>query len=216
MYPQFILLEGIDGSGKDTFADFFRHAIYERFRYDPDLTLSIVGQPCFRFDADGIIRRFIEGGEVLSPFDAMVQELTRNRELHEDYLRRYGGIVLCIRGLLTDLGTLARLYSKTPSGCVGQRRAIDHLVILDVPPDEARRRIEARGISPTWRESIENLSFFREFFLSCTHKPLFGKSTVIQSTDKAHLADAAITIANELALNAPTESHGMSGEEAQE
>jgi len=199
MFPYFILIEGIDGSGKDTFANFLKIEIMKRFRYEEDATLSIVGQPCFRFDNEGKIRRFIEGGEVTLPYDLMIKELTQNRILHQQYLQKYGGIKICIRGLLTDLGTLTRLYDQYPSNeYLGQKLKIDRLIIVDVSPDEAFRRIELRGVPPTWRESLEHLTFFREFFLKQSSLPIFNKKTIIKNEDIESIESAAIKIADEL------------------
>jgi thymidylate kinase len=203
MYPRFLLVEGIDGSGKDTFAGLLREAIIERFRYDPAATLSVVGQPCFRFDVADHVRALIERGERPASYEEMVSELTRNRTLHEEYLARYGGFIICIRGLLTDLGTLQRVYGRVPDGLLGQQRSIDRLVIVDLPPEEARRRIEARGTPPTWRESPTHLSFFRSFYLGYRLPSGHGRTTVVRNEDRASLAAAAGAVADELLAGAP-------------
>jgi len=164
MPKHFFLVEGIDGSGKDTFAKFVFEAAKKRFDFHPDHTFSLVGQPAFRFDKTNTIQRFIEDGEVLRPYPEMVEALRENRIAHEEYLSQYNGITMCIRGLLTDMGTLKRLYGKTPS-TLSQHIPIKKLIIVDVDPQIARKRILTRGIPSTWRESLKNLTFFREFFL---------------------------------------------------
>jgi thymidylate kinase len=202
MFPYFMLIEGIDGSGKDTFADLLALEICKRFSYDAWATLSIIGQPCFRYEKDDTIRRFIEAGECSLNCEAMLKALARNRRLHEHYLKQYGGFIICIRGLLTDLGTIERLYGRTVENSLGQSRLIDQLVVVDVDPDKALHRIHTRGIPPTWRETPENLCFFRDFFRKHCYTSKFPKSRLVENNHQEQLLQAANEIADELLLKA--------------
>jgi len=177
MPERFLLIEGIDGSGKDTFAELCAERIKARFAFHPAAPLSIVGQPAFRFDPHGMIRRLIEHGEADCPFDMMCDLLTENRRRHEAEIAGHRGITICIRGLLTDLATLARVYGRMPGHLLGQGRAIDRLIVVDVDPDEACERIRRRGRLPDWRETPENLRFFRDFY-RCAASSVSPHSTI--------------------------------------
>jgi thymidylate kinase len=203
MYPQFILVEGIDGSGKDTFAAFLQEAICEKFCYQENASLSVVGQPAFRFDACGSVRALIERGHSDLPFTKMVALLTANRTQHEHYLARYGGFIVSIRGLLTELATLQRIFGATPSGNLGQTRVIDRLIIVDLPAELAEKRITRRGGDISWRESPDNLRFFRDFYLGWEPSAIIRHREVIENSSRSRLRTAARRIAAELHLNAP-------------
>lgn len=178
-----ILVEGIDGSGKDEFVARLVRLLKSRFEYAPDATLSIVGQPAFQFDKDGLLRALMERGEVLASLDNTIEILVENRRCHEEYLKRYSGLVFCLRGILTEIGTLMRLFNASSSsiGSLGQERAIDLLVIVDADPDVAYRRILGRPRPPDWRETPENLVFFRQFYLDKTDIPCVRQRLVFEN-----------------------------------
>lgn len=190
---KFILIEGIDGSGKDTFASFLATTLKEKATYHPDHTLSIVGQPAFRFDNSGILKRFIEDGETSTSYEETVRLLKKNRTAHENYLTQYGGTKLCIRGLLTDMGTLERLYGKHTVN-LGHNIPIDKVIIIDVDPTIARKRIVKRGIPETWRESLSHLTFFRNFFLNTA-------ASLNPSTDTIIIKNECLSALEESATN---------------
>ncbi|MBC9784305.1 AAA family ATPase [Heliobacterium chlorum] len=205
MLPYFILIEGIDGSGKDTLANYLKEAIYEHFRYDPSSTLSIVGQPSYRFDESGEVRKFIEEGIVSLPYAEMVEKLSANRRLHEQYLSKYKGIILCIRGLLTDLATLANRFGREHKGNLGQKIQIDELIILDTSPEVARQRIVERAIPTTWRESLEHLNFFRDYYIHHSDHLKVTKKRVLQNLTHQEMRDTAHEITEQLSMKANLE-----------
>lgn len=169
MPKRFLLVEGIDGSGKDTFVSILAERIKERYGFYEDAPLSICGQPAFRFDTQNIIRRLIENGETSGiSLENMCHLLTENRFLHSregDAAGFRGGLTICIRGLLTELATLERVYNQKLDSSLGQTDAIDCLIVVDVDPKLAWERISKRGYPIDWRETPENLCFFRDFFL---------------------------------------------------
>lgn len=164
-----ILVEGIDGSGKDEFVARLVRIMKSRYEYSPEATISVVGQPAFKFDSDGVVRALIERGEVLVSAKEAKALLKENRRCHEEYLKRYNGVVFCLRGILTEMATLARLFDETDFEDLGQTRPIDILVVVDADPDVAYKRILSRNRPPDWRETPEHLSFFRNFYLSQTN-----------------------------------------------
>jgi thymidylate kinase len=202
MFPAFLLFEGIDGSGKDTLVQMLAEEIRVRFAYHPERSLSIVGQPRFVFDDTGLARALIEGGRSDCSFEQAVAVLSESRRRHEAYLDRYGGFTLCIRGLLTELATLERLYGRR--GEMSQRRPIERLVIVDVDPALAWERIRERGGADSWRETPENLNFFREWLLG--FEPTFpvGRVQIVRNHGDLHaLRAVAVAIAEELLTSAP-------------
>ena len=163
-----ILVEGIDGSGKDEFVRMLSAALKARFAYNPSRTLAIVGQPAFRHDSTGQVRALIERGERCCSLEQAVELFTRNRQLHEAELSQYGGVVICLRGVLTELATLARLFGDATPQTLGQSRVIDLAVIIDADPQDAYVRICRRTRPPDWRETPEHLAFFRSRYLEHT------------------------------------------------
>jgi thymidylate kinase len=162
-----ILVEGIDGSGKDTFVQYLRDELYKVFFYSDSASLSIVGQPAFRFDNSGMIRAVIERGEVVCSKEEIVKQLAENRRMHELYLESHLGTIICIRGILTEAATLSYLYGGSCLyDVLGQKRSIDMLVVIDVDPTIAMQRILARNRTLDWRETAEHLRFFREYYLN--------------------------------------------------
>lgn len=198
MEEMFILVEGIDGSGKDTFVDILREELMKRFYYDELATISIVGQPAFKFDKDNHIRKLIEYGQVECSCQELVKKLTENRQRHEHDISIYKGITICIRGLLTDLATLERVYGVKEKTLLGQEKFIDKLIIIDVDPQIAWERIQKRD-KIDWRETPENLKFFRNFYINYVPKKIVAERIVIKNNDDIKkLKSAACTLAETL------------------
>lgn len=177
-----ILVEGIDGSGKDEFVRMLSKVLKDRFSYHPARTLAIVGQPFFRYDNTGHIRALIERGELRCSYDQAVQLLTQNRQLHEVELTKYGGVVICLRGVLTELATLERLFSSQTSQTLGQTRVIDIAILIDTEPEKAFERICRRSRPPDWRETPEELAYFRRWYLEHTEFGFIRKFIVFNNS----------------------------------
>jgi thymidylate kinase len=194
-----VLVEGIDGSGKDTFVSLLSGVLKERFDYAPEASLSIVGQPAFCFDDTGRVRALVERGEVQGGLDEAIRSLVENRRLHEAYLERYGGVVVCSRGVLTEMATLARIFGCREPGSLGQTRPIDLLVIIDADPAIAYQRILSRQRAPDWRETPENLGFFRRYYLEADSPPCVrGRIVYENARGLAELAMFAAAVADRL------------------
>lgn len=203
-----LLVEGIDGSGKDEFVKMLRLEIQRRFVHSENETLSIVGQPAFRFDETGKVRALVERGEPVCSLNEAIHHLSENRRIHEEYLTRYRGIVVCLRGILTERATLARLFGCSDAGNLGQTRPIDLLIVIDTDTSVAFERILKRTRPCDWRETPENLPFFRQFYLDSTMPSCVRKKIVyLNNKGLEDLAVFAQTVANELVnfsmLNSP-------------
>lgn len=192
----FLLIEGIDGSGKSTFAEILAEKFKERFQYHPNHSLSIVGQPYSQLPGGKQAKSFIETGITELSKEEIIDCICTNRHFHEEYLEQFGGIVLCVRGLLTDAGTLQRIFSCVPND-LGQRRKIDLCCIVDTEPSIADKRIEGRQIPRTWRESLINLSYFRSFFLDFQHE-LVKEKIVLRTKSLSEMDKFADDLANQL------------------
>jgi thymidylate kinase len=194
-----ILVEGIDGSGKDEFVRMLSAELKARFVYNPAHTLAIVGQPAFRHDSTGQVRALIEQGERCCSLEQAIELLTLNRQLHEAELSQYGGVVICLRGVLTELATLTRLFGDATLLTLGQSRMIDLAVIIDANPDEAYVRICRRARPPDWRETPEHLAFFRNYYLEHTELGFIRERIVFRNDGTlADLKAFAVSIADRL------------------
>lgn len=192
-----ILVEGIDGSGKDEFVRMLSRVLKARFSYHPARPLAIVGQPAFRYDSTGKVRKLIERGTLCCSYGEAVELLTHNRQLHEVELRDYGGVVICLRGILTEQATLERLFNNRAPQTLGQSRVIDIAILIDVEPQEAYERICRRGLPLDWRETPKELSFFRDWYLEHTQFDFVRQFLVFNNSGTlADLADFAAYVAD--------------------
>jgi thymidylate kinase len=205
MPSRFILIEGIDGSGKSTLAEYITEAMKERFTYCPSATLSIVGQPYSKLPGGVQAKRFVESADTSPGFEVTAQFVHENRTAHERYLEQFGGTIFCIRGLFTDMATFHRLFGTIPED-LGARKIIDRLIVVDVEPTLAYSRILSRGVPPTWRESMDNLEFFRRFYYERNH-PLVRRKEVVSMYSLVEMRTYADTLCNELYFEALEEAH---------
>lgn len=198
--PQkFFLIEGIDGSGKDTFAQILFTKLKEKFYYDLKYQVSIVGQP--RSDCDFGIEalQFIEDKTYNEDCDDVINILTKNRICTEKKFNEFKGITICIRGLLTDIATLKYEFREIEKDMtlLGHNNIIDKLIIIDIDASIADERIENRGTPRTWRESYANLQYFRKFYLNY-NSGLYKEKIIIVSESIPVLNTNAQKIVDEL------------------
>lgn len=194
-----ILIEGIDGSGKDTFARLLVKELKKRFVFSEDSKISVLGQPDSKLDFGMEAKKFIEDVSYTGTQEDVAEILTRNRIASEKKIMNLPGIKILIRGIGTDKATYYKIFNTLPA--LGEDKVIglwDELIIVDVDPSEADQRIEKRGIPRTWRESLENLTYFREFYLNYKNDDLFGKKTVIYNHSFDKLIEIAKKVAGEI------------------
>ena len=197
---KFILIEGIDGSGKDTFANFLQSEIKKRFKYTKDAPVSIIGQPYSNFKYGKESKSFIEDLNKKYTKHQVIEYLTENRKESEKYINNLGGIVICIRGILTDIATFNYAFNENTDnqfGLCSSLKRIDELIIIDVDENEADIRIKNRNIPRTWREHLPQLKYFREFYIN-HNLDCINNKTIIKNDHFEYLQKMAKIISNKL------------------
>lgn len=200
----FILIEGIDGSGKDTFANLLVVKIKERFRYTKNSPVSIIGQPYSKFKYGLKSKSFIENLNIKYSKEKIIKYLTENRIESEKYINSLGGVVICIRGVLTDIATFNYAFNENTNNTFGvctNIKCIDKLIIIDVDENKANDRIENRNIKRTWREYLPQLKYFRDFYLKYNSNHIKEK-IIINNNDYNKLEEYCEKLSNELYFKA--------------
>ena len=193
-----ILIEGIDGSGKDTFAHMLVSELKKRFYYSEDSKISITGEPNSRFQFGYEAKCFVEDLKYEGDSEEVIKVLTCNRIETEKYIKNLSGITILIRGLVTDKATFFRVFNKEAS--LGEGTEIsrwDKYIVIDVHEKVADERISKRNIPRTWRESIEHLAFFRKYYLNFNSN-LFVEKTIIKNESLLVLKDRASEMADSI------------------
>ena len=191
---RFILIEGIDGSGKDTFADLLVLELKKRFKYDINAPISVTGQPDSSLIYGRSAKSFIEDLKFKTQEEA-ANALIENMLQSEEKILRLGGIVILIRGMLTSLATYNYAFHEELN--IKSKINWDYLIVIDVEPEEAFKRIIKRGDKLTWRENIDCMKYFSEFF-KLYNSNLFNKKILIRNDDINDLKIYAEKIADEL------------------
>lgn len=192
--PMFILIEGIDGSGKDTFADFLIFELKKRFMYDEHISISVTGQPLSSLKSGPEAKKFIEHID-FSDKTYVERILTENRVAFEE--KHKNQFIICIRGIATDLGTFKAAFGELPSSDLGQNTNIDMLIVVDTDYVTASNRIANRGMERQWRETDEYLCYFRDFFLEFNHIKVKEK-IIVNNISLEVLRQCAVGIANKI------------------
>lgn len=194
-----ILVEGIDGSGKDTFVRYFANELKRCFLYGEDSRISITGQPDSTCDMGKQAKGFIEDLFIEGDKQSTITILQKNRLDSEEKIATLPGIVIVIRGIVTDKATFFYKYGSVED--LGEGRAIlkwDKYIVVDIDPAKANQQIEARGIPRTWREILEHLEYFRKFYLQYEDDLFVDKIIIHNDSDIAALKIKAMEIANEI------------------
>ncbi len=193
-----ILIEGIDGSGKDTFAYLLIEELKKQFFYDIDSKISVVGQPDSSSEGGFEAKLFIEELKYTKEKSDLEKMIIKNRIASEKKFEALPGIVILIRGIVTDKATFYYNFKDEPY--LGEGEVIklwDKFIVIDVDSAVANQRIEKRGSPRTWRENIEQLSFFRKYFLDYTSQ-IFKEKIIIYNDKISYLEEKASLIAEEI------------------
>lgn len=193
----FLLVEGIDGSGKDTFAKILFNKLTKRFAYMTEKGISITGEPNSSLAYGKEAKNFIENLEHNNP-EEVANWLISNRIDSEKKLIKLGGIVILVRGLLTDKATFFRAFDE--ERFLGESSFIKKwhkLIVIDIEPEIAYQRILKRGTKQTWRENIENLNYFRNFYINYNSE-IFKEKIIIKNDSLDALEKKAEELAEEI------------------
>lgn len=176
-----ILIEGIDGSGKDTFAEMLLGYLKMISIKSASKSISLVGLPASQAAYGVECKKFIEDANLSVSYNDIKKMLKCNRDDFCHTLnRKYPGLHIFIRDILTAEGTLACLFPDRYSFDEFETSKIDFCIIINTDPLLAKKRVENRGIKETWRESLDYLNFFNSFFLS--HCKCFSLVNIVDNT----------------------------------
>lgn len=177
-----ILVEGIDGSGKDTFVRFFVNELKRRFLFAKDSRISVMGQPDSTCKYGDKAKKFIEDLVVTCNKESVENILCNNRFESEKQIDLLDGIVILIRGFITDMATFEHKFGKRVY--LGEGSTIkkwDMLIVVDADVEKANSQIKSRGLPRTWREYPKYLKYFREYYLKYESSSLYDKKIIIRN-----------------------------------
>jgi len=151
----FIVVDGLDGCGKDTHADNIRRLLELE-----GVEVTIISHPSSRFFGR-MSKRFLQGegppARLFATLFFIGDVLQSVRQLKS----RGQGTVIFVRYLL---GTAYLPPSLAPYGYIAFRNLLprpDLAIFIDIEPDVAIRRIRARGHVPEMFETPERLASVR-------------------------------------------------------
>lgn len=196
-----ILVEGIDGSGKDTFVDLLVRELRKRFLFDPNSTISVMGQPDSRLAYGIEAKEFIENLDYIGDADYIQKVLRNNRLASEQKIFSHQGIAILIRGLVTDKATFEFVFGSERD--LGEGQIIskwDKYVVVTVNPEIANERIEVRGIPRTWRENLSNLRYFDDYYKKYSN-PIFREKIIVENKELNKLQECAREMADDIYAN---------------
>lgn len=197
-----ILVEGIDGSGKDSFVIFLTNELKKRFEYSDESGISVMGQPDSTLSYGVESKRFVED-LVYTSEESIVKELSANRIDSEKKISSLSGIKILIRGIVTDKATFNYIFHRDVN--LGEGIVLkkwDYYIVINAYTDTADERIAKRNIPRTWRESINHLKYFSDFYLSYNSDMFTVKMVIDNYYDEESLKNEARKLADRIYANA--------------
>ena len=100
-------------------------------------------------------KKFVEELAAEGDKQSIITVLQKNRWASEKKIATLSGIVILIRGIVTDKATFSYKYGEVED--LGEGRIIpkwDKYIVVDIDPAKADQQIESRGIPRTWREQV--------------------------------------------------------------
>lgn len=181
-----VLVEGIDGSGKDTLIRLTIEHLKKIYERKNNKSISVSGAPSSTRIYGRECLSFVEDAVLDFSCGEMRRMLSENRTSHHLAMdEQYPGLQFYIRDILTELGTLQRLY---PNEEVQTNFSdYDLIIIVYAKPTVARKRILQRPIAVTWRESLENLEYFSDYFLNSVRHQSCPYIVINNSADNEEL-----------------------------
>jgi len=170
--------------------------------FGEESTISITGEPNSRLECGLEAKKFVEDLVYEGNEKTVKDFLTKNRIASEKEIKLLSGIKILIRGLVTDKATYYKVFNKEE--VLGEGEQIpkwDLFIVVDVSPEVADDRIEKRNIPRTWRESLEYLRYFREYYLSYNND-IFMEKIIIENIDVQNLKKKAAELADRIYINA--------------
>ena len=193
-----ILIEGIDGSGKDTFAALLSDALKKRFFLSKDKSISIMGEPMSDLPRGKESKQFIEERIYTTDSQSIIEALHTNRKYCEAVFMKNKGISICIRGFLTCLATLKAVFNVSNSVISNPSIRYDYLIVVSSETVVAEKRIATRKCRRQWRESLHWLNYFKDFYETYEDERLYKKKFIIQNNSFIELMRHAELIADRI------------------
>ena len=192
-----LLVEGIDGSGKDTFVKLLVKELKNYFKYDGIRSISVMGQPDSHLSHGVEAKKFIED-KIFTTEKESYNDLCENRKASELKIKKINGIKILIRGFVTDRATFNYVFNKDINLAEGTYiKKWDYFIVVHSEPKIADHRISIRGIPRTWREDIDYLTYFSKYYLKFDSL-MFEKKLIIINKTIEELKSEAKKLAKEI------------------
>jgi len=198
--PHFIVIEGIDGSGKDTLARELRDYFASR-----GIKINLTANPS-KSKTGRLIRKMLQGKKPLpKEKHGLCKLFVQGRaDGVRNFIKprlKHGKYIVCVRFVLSSLayGMLNMPYDDILA--LDTKIAADGLItpgvtiLLDLPPEEGLQRVSGRK-NPEFFEKIETLKKVRSNYLFLIQKHPSGVAVIDASQSRTKVFRAAVAAIN--------------------